>query len=68
LWIFFFTRVRDSVKLCVCSSCFIQEAANALHLLPSRKRTMPVLHDVSGIIKPRRWQNLLACLLFIRLF
>ncbi|KAL6634302.1 hypothetical protein ACP70R_026973 [Stipagrostis hirtigluma subsp. patula] len=31
------------------------EAANALRLLPSRKRTMHILHDVSGgIIKPRR--------------
>ena len=33
----------------------IEEAANALHLLPSRKRPMPILHDVSGIIKPRRY-------------
>jgi hypothetical protein len=33
----------------------VEEAANALHLLPSRKRTMPILHDVSGIIKPRRY-------------
>ncbi|CAO2208642.1 unnamed protein product [Urochloa humidicola] len=38
----------------------IEEAANALHLLPSRKRTMPILHDVSGIIKPRRLTLLLG--------
>ncbi|CAO2208644.1 unnamed protein product [Urochloa humidicola] len=38
----------------------IEEAANALHLLPSRKRTMPILHDVSGIIKPRRMTLLLG--------
>ncbi|GJM93949.1 hypothetical protein PR202_ga10550 [Eleusine coracana subsp. coracana] len=36
------------------------EAANALHILPSRKQTMPVLHDVSGIIKPRRMTLLLG--------
>lgn len=34
--------------------CLVQEAANALRILPNRKRTMPILHDVSGIIKPRR--------------
>ncbi|KAG2598994.1 hypothetical protein PVAP13_5KG412600 [Panicum virgatum] len=38
----------------------IEEAANALHLLPSRKRPMPILHDVSGIIKPRRLTLLLG--------
>ncbi|CAO2188184.1 unnamed protein product [Urochloa humidicola] len=38
----------------------VEEAANALHLLPSRKRTMPILHDVSGIIKPRRMTLLLG--------
>ncbi|KAG2590002.1 hypothetical protein PVAP13_5NG314600 [Panicum virgatum] len=38
----------------------IEEAANALHLLPSTKRTMPILHDVSGIIKPRRMTLLLG--------
>jgi ABC-type multidrug transport system ATPase subunit len=38
----------------------VEEAANALHLLPSRKRTMPILHDVSGIIKPRRLTLLLG--------
>ena len=37
-----------------CASCSTQEAANALHILPSSKRIMPILHDVSGIIKPRR--------------
>ncbi|ONM41176.1 ABC transporter G family member 40 [Zea mays] len=38
----------------------IEEAANALHILPSRKRIMPILHDVSGIIKPRRMTLLLG--------
>ncbi|OEL30546.1 ABC transporter G family member 36 [Dichanthelium oligosanthes] len=38
----------------------VEEAANALHLLPSRKRTMPILQDVSGIIKPRRMTLLLG--------
>ncbi|KAK3161259.1 hypothetical protein QOZ80_1BG0074790 [Eleusine coracana subsp. coracana] len=38
----------------------VEEAANALHILPSRKQTMPVLHDVSGIIKPRRMTLLLG--------
>jgi hypothetical protein len=37
----------------------LEEAATALHLLRSRKRKMPVLHDVSGVIKPRRYH---ACL------
>jgi hypothetical protein len=35
----------------------VEEAANALKLLPSRKQTMPILHNVSGIIKPRRYWN-----------
>ncbi|KAG8051399.1 hypothetical protein GUJ93_ZPchr0001g31074 [Zizania palustris] len=38
----------------------LEEAGNALHLLPNRKRTMPILHDVSGIIKPRRMSLLLG--------
>ncbi|KAL6842534.1 hypothetical protein ACP4OV_027378 [Aristida adscensionis] len=38
----------------------LEEAANALHLLPSRKRIMPILHDVSGIIKPCRMTLLLG--------
>ena len=32
----------------------LEEAATALRLVRSRKRKMPVLHDVSGVIKPRR--------------
>ncbi|CAL4903699.1 unnamed protein product [Urochloa decumbens] len=32
----------------------LEEAANAVGILPSRKRTMSILHDVSGIIKPHR--------------
>ncbi|AQK96511.1 ABC transporter G family member 36 [Zea mays] len=38
----------------------VEEAANALHILPSRKQIMPILHDVSGIIKPRRLTLLLG--------
>ncbi|TVU19431.1 hypothetical protein EJB05_35579, partial [Eragrostis curvula] len=38
----------------------VEEAANALHILPSRKRIMPILHNVSGIIKPRRMTLLLG--------
>ncbi|WVZ64217.1 hypothetical protein U9M48_013777, partial [Paspalum notatum var. saurae] len=38
----------------------LEEAATAMHLLRSRKRTMPILHDVSGIIKPRRMTLLLG--------
>ncbi|KAL6615559.1 hypothetical protein ACP70R_037829 [Stipagrostis hirtigluma subsp. patula] len=38
----------------------LEEAANAVHILPSRKRIMPILHDVSGIIKPRRMTLLLG--------
>ncbi|KAL5226571.1 hypothetical protein ABZP36_014836 [Zizania latifolia] len=38
----------------------LEEAGNALHLLPNRKRTMPILHNVSGIIKPRRMSLLLG--------
>ncbi|KAL5228851.1 hypothetical protein ABZP36_017116 [Zizania latifolia] len=38
----------------------LEEAGNALHLLPNRKQTMPILHDVSGIIKPRRMALLLG--------
>jgi hypothetical protein len=33
---------------------WMQEAANDLHILASRKRTMSILHDVSGIVKPGR--------------
>ncbi|KAL6591845.1 hypothetical protein ACP70R_049708 [Stipagrostis hirtigluma subsp. patula] len=36
------------------------DAATALRLLRSRKRAMPILHDVSGIIKPRRMTLLLG--------
>jgi ABC-type multidrug transport system fused ATPase/permease subunit len=38
----------------------LEEAANVLRILPSRKRTMPILHDVSGIIKPGRMTLLLG--------
>ncbi|KAL6861800.1 hypothetical protein ACP4OV_017500 [Aristida adscensionis] len=38
----------------------LEEVANALRILPSRKRIMPILHDVSGIIKPRRMTLLLG--------
>lgn len=32
----------------------LEEVANALHLSRSRKQAMPILHDVSGIVRPRR--------------
>nr|CAB3468469.1 unnamed protein product [Digitaria exilis] len=35
-------------------------AANALRILPSRKQTMPILNDISGIIKPMRMTLLLG--------
>ncbi|KAM0847154.1 hypothetical protein ACQ4PT_055202 [Festuca glaucescens] len=35
-------------------------AANALHILPSRKRKLPILHGISSIIKPRRMTLLLG--------
>ncbi|KAJ1289134.1 hypothetical protein BS78_02G141600 [Paspalum vaginatum] len=38
----------------------LEEAATAMHLLRTRKRPMPILHDVSGIIKPRRMTLLLG--------
>ncbi|KAG9132781.1 hypothetical protein Leryth_014063 [Lithospermum erythrorhizon] len=33
---------------------------NYLHILPSRKKPLPILHDVSGIIKPGRMTLLLG--------
>ncbi|KAJ4749522.1 ABC transporter G family member 36 [Rhynchospora pubera] len=38
----------------------LESLANSLHILPSRKTQMPILHDVSGIIKPRRMTLLLG--------
>ncbi|KAL5227031.1 hypothetical protein ABZP36_015296 [Zizania latifolia] len=38
----------------------IQAIGNALHISPSRKQPMTVLHDVNGIIKPRRMTLLLG--------
>ncbi|TVU03324.1 hypothetical protein EJB05_51147, partial [Eragrostis curvula] len=38
----------------------IESIGNALHILPNRKQPMTVLHDVSGIIKPRRMTLLLG--------
>ncbi|KAJ4749521.1 ABC transporter G family member 36 [Rhynchospora pubera] len=38
----------------------IESVANALHILPNRKMKMPILHDVSGIIKPCRMTLLLG--------
>ncbi|TXG62103.1 hypothetical protein EZV62_013466 [Acer yangbiense] len=31
---------------------------NCLHILPSRKKPLPILHDVSGIIKPRSFPRM----------
>ncbi|XP_039117422.1 ABC transporter G family member 35-like isoform X1 [Dioscorea cayenensis subsp. rotundata] len=38
----------------------LEVIANKLHILPSRKRPLSILHDVSGIIKPRRMTLLLG--------
>ncbi|EEC71063.1 hypothetical protein OsI_02808 [Oryza sativa Indica Group] len=38
----------------------LEGAANALGILPNKKQTMPILHDVSGIVKPRRMTLLLG--------
>lgn len=38
----------------------LEALANSLHILPSRKRRVPILQDVSGIIKPRRMTLLLG--------
>ncbi|TVU11000.1 hypothetical protein EJB05_44558 [Eragrostis curvula] len=38
----------------------LEEVGSALHLVRSRKQPMPILHDVSGIIKPRRLTLLLG--------
>ena len=32
----------------------LEDIANALHLRRSQKQAMPILHDVSGIVKPCR--------------
>ena len=41
-------------------SFLLQSIGNALHIFPSRKQPMTVLHDVSGIVKPRRMTLLLG--------
>ncbi|GAV70531.1 ABC_tran domain-containing protein/ABC2_membrane domain-containing protein/PDR_assoc domain-containing protein, partial [Cephalotus follicularis] len=38
----------------------IEGFLNFLHILPSTKKPLPILHDVSGIIKPRRMTLLLG--------
>ncbi|XP_038975955.1 ABC transporter G family member 36-like isoform X2 [Phoenix dactylifera] len=38
----------------------LEALANKFHILPSRKRSLPILHDASGIIKPRRMTLLLG--------
>ncbi|KAM0924026.1 hypothetical protein ACQ4PT_005152 [Festuca glaucescens] len=48
----FLLRLRDRIDR--------YGAANALHILPSRKRKLPILHGISGIIKPRRMTLLLG--------
>ncbi|KAM0897411.1 hypothetical protein ACQ4PT_022583 [Festuca glaucescens] len=55
-------RVGDSALPTVLNSITnaLEEAGNVLRVLPSRKRTMPILHDVSGIIRPRRMTLLLG--------
>ncbi|KAH7846162.1 hypothetical protein Vadar_010629 [Vaccinium darrowii] len=39
---------------------FIEGFLNYLHILPNRKKPFPILHDVSGIIKPGRMTLLLG--------
>jgi hypothetical protein len=46
-------RVTDEIFHVMIFFC-PQSTGNALHILPSRKQLMTVLHNVSGIIKPRR--------------
>ncbi|XP_031487829.1 pleiotropic drug resistance protein 1-like [Nymphaea colorata] len=36
------------------STNMLQEFLVSLHLLPKRKKKLPILHDISGIVKPRR--------------
>lgn len=38
----------------------LEGSLNYLHLLPSRKKSLPILHDVSGIVKPGRMTLLLG--------
>ncbi|XP_015083790.1 pleiotropic drug resistance protein 1-like [Solanum pennellii] len=38
----------------------IEDFLNYLHILPSRKKPLPILHEVSGIIKPGRMTLLLG--------
>uniref|UniRef100_A0A6V7QUP9 ABC transporter domain-containing protein n=1 Tax=Ananas comosus var. bracteatus TaxID=296719 RepID=A0A6V7QUP9_ANACO len=38
----------------------LEAVANVLHLVPNKKRPLNILHDVSGIIKPRRMTLLLG--------
>ncbi|VAH26983.1 unnamed protein product [Triticum turgidum subsp. durum] len=38
----------------------LEGLANALHLTPNRKQKIPILHNVSGIIKPHRMTLLLG--------
>ncbi|KAL1831046.1 hypothetical protein ACET3Z_000697 [Daucus carota] len=42
------------------SANILEDTLNYLHLLPSRKKPLPILHDVSGIIKPGRMALLLG--------
>nr|XP_043640211.1 pleiotropic drug resistance protein 1-like isoform X1 [Erigeron canadensis] len=38
----------------------LEGSLNCLHFLPSRKKSLPILHDVSGIVKPGRMTLLLG--------
>ncbi|KAK1394704.1 hypothetical protein POM88_013760 [Heracleum sosnowskyi] len=42
------------------SANILEGTLNYLHLLPSRKKPLPILHNVSGIIKPGRMALLLG--------
>ncbi|XP_058074636.1 pleiotropic drug resistance protein TUR2-like isoform X2 [Magnolia sinica] len=56
---FFFLAIVTRTNLLV-SLSFLQGFLNNLHILPSRKKPVSILHDVSGIIKPCRMTLLLG--------
>lgn len=50
--------MREAVTSSTCFSdllfSYFKDAAGFLHVISSRKRRIPILHDVSGIIRPGR--------------
>jgi hypothetical protein len=52
--VLFEAKYTDKLEcLCICA-LFLKGFVNFLHLIPNRKKPLTVLHDVSGIIKPKR--------------